>query len=504
VELVEPPWITAHESPAPLELGSPTSQDLPDDRPTKPQLETGAPRSCVEVLLVAISFVTFGLSLVPWELKKGRLWYKIAHASILFSTMVCVAGLYVANTHNVILRFLSSKKVFVLVVGLSLCDCMRLMMFPEPGWEVTERLQAASYMCFRLGFVCSDSLRGMSFWFRKCTSLIFMFGNAWLILQAYFLNEAQIIFVISATNTTITTSSVQASIGTTMVTLTMQMLVTIFADPGFQYSALYRSHLPKIAVDPEETDQIIEERVAAILAWKEWPKKTAILILTSIANFVLSMVVSAFPSLAMDASGKESWMLIMLRSSAATLGGAGSCGFFHNNINKGRFEFAFTSVRGLLWIFYTVVFAVAGFAQPDPDTPVSSVLSTLYTTLGLLAWLAFDCVKQISRLMHTTVTIFINLTIVAAIYFSLYVWKNDAVLADLNSVQVPGVLTRYSLQRTCLVNLGFLMAGSLATIMKRNLSANQYFALVDGNVRRKDIIDLEPGFDLAGHVMPVQ
>ena len=40
-------------------------------------------------------------------------------------------------------------------------------------------------------------------------------------------------------------------------------------------------------------------------------------------------------------------------------------------------------------------------------------------------------------------------------YMSAYVWQ-DQFLVDLN-IGVPGVLTKYSVQRTCLMNLGFLI-----------------------------------------------
>jgi len=71
------------------------------------------------------------------------------------------------------------------------------------------------------------------------------------------------------------------------------------------------------------------------------------------------------------------------------------------------------------------------------------------------------------------------------------VWQDDVVLADLNGVGVPGTLTRYAVMRTCLINLSLLMAGSLVTVVKKNLTDNSYFVLVSGNVLRWEILEVD-------------
>ena len=80
---------------------------------------------------------------------------------------------------------------------------------------------------------------------------------------------------------------------------------------------------------------------------------------------------------------------------------------------------------------------------------------------------------------------------VTTIYFSAFVWQDDAVLADLNGVGVSGTLTRYAVKRTCLINLSLLMAGSLVTVVKKNLTDNSYFVLVTANVLRREILEVE-------------
>ena len=84
-------------------------------------------------------------------------------------------------------------------------------------------------------------------------------------------------------------------------------------------------------------------------------------------------------------------------------------------------------------------------------------------------------------------------------------------LADLNGVGVPGTLTQFSAQRTCYINLSLLMAGSLVTVVKKNLSDNSYFVLVEGNVLRREILEVESlsvdpdgHHDLVGHNSLVQ
>ena len=79
--------------------------------------------------------------------------------------------------------------------------------------------------------------------------------------------------------------------------------------------------------------------------------------------------------------------------------------------------------------------------------------------------------------------------------FALHFAQDDFVLADLNGVGVPGVLTRYAVQRTCLINLLLLMAGALQNSLTINLPQNSYFMLVSGRVRRKQILEIGTELD---------
>jgi hypothetical protein len=326
---------------------------------------------------------------------------------------------------------------------------------------------------------------------------MFMLGNFFAIFSAYFFVSAQTLHTISATNATITTSAVQASVGTTMVTLTAAMLVTIWQDQDFQYSALFRASLPKLAVETAgvepgsaEMDFILETRDAAAAAWRGWPRKAAVVVLLSIAVHLFSIVLSA-TAFEYDADGRESTAMLALRGTAVVLGCGGSCMFFHNDVNWRRLKYTFSSTQGLLWMFYTLIYAIAGLSRPRRTASVSSTLGIVFMTLGLIGWLSLESVQQISRVMHMTITFIIALTLVVSIYLSAYVWQDDVVLADLNGVGVPGTLTQFSAQRTCFINLSLLMAGSLVTVVMKNLSGNSYFIFIGGNVLRREILEVE-------------
>jgi hypothetical protein len=201
-----------------------------------------------------------------------------------------------------------------------------------------------------------------------------------------------------------------------------------------------------------------------------------------------------------DVDGRESTAMLALRGTSIALGCGGSCVFFHNNVNWRRLKYTFSSTQGLLWMFYTLIYAMAGLSRPRGTASVSSALGTVYTTLGLIAWLSLESVQQISRAMHITITFITALTLVVTIYLSAYVWKDDVVLADSNGVSVAGDLTQFAAQRTCLINLLLLMAGSLVAVVKKNMSDNSFFVLVSANVLRWEILEVESlGDGLEGH-----
>ena len=157
-------------------------------------------------------------------------------------------------------------------------------------------------------------------------------------------------------------------------------------------------------------------------------------------------------------------------------------------------------------MFYTLIYAIAGLSGPRGTASVSSALGTVYATLGFILWLSLESVQQISRLMHMAITFITALTLVITIYLTAYVWKDDVVLVDLNGIGVPGILTVFAAVRTCFINLLLLMAGSLVTVVKKNLRDNSYFVLVSGSVLRREILeveslrdDLDGHHDLVGH-----
>jgi hypothetical protein len=213
---------------------------------------------------------------------------------------------------------------------------------------------------FRIAFVCQDALKGVSRWFRLFMAFLFFFANIWFMGQAVFTDETLIIYVIPATNSTVTTSSLKMGVGTTLVTVTLSMLVTVWNDEHFQYSALYRSYLPKLAVETagvkpgsDEMQTIVEDRAAAVAAWKGRPRKGELLILLGVVVFSSSIVISGTPLGAAGEGGKESMTMIWLRAAAVMLLVCGTCAFFYGNISWRRLKYTFTSTQGLLWILCT-------------------------------------------------------------------------------------------------------------------------------------------------------
>jgi hypothetical protein len=140
-----------------------------------------------------------------------------------------------------------------------------------------------------------------------------------------------------------------------------------------------------------------------------------------------------------------------------------------------------------------MVFFAVGMARIYPTAPVSSLVSTMYTCLGFLLWVALESVKRVSRVMRATLTLFSAFAAALGFYMSAYVWQ-DQFLVDLN-IGVPGVLTKYSVQRTCLMNLGFLISGSLYTTVF-DWKEGKYMAYVSGYVPRKEVLEMESVFAL--------
>jgi hypothetical protein len=287
-----------------------------------------------------------------------------------------IPGFFFRNTHVKILKFLCVNGVFWQMIGLSVLD-----------WWIR---RWTAVLIIRLMFICTDSLRGMSRWYRLFLTVLFFGGCLLGVFKSYFSSAARIIVTIDATNTTITTTAVQASVSTTQASLSLAMIVTVVRDPGFQYLALCQAFLPKFAIDsagvmPEDMQPILEEREAAIAAWRGRPKTSAVVVLLSILIFMASLVVEVTLPL-QDEHGRESITLISMRVASLCLMISGALAFFvlpgffgTSNISWPRLKYVFSTPQGLLWIFYCGVFATAGLSSPDQAGPVSSVLGITYT-----------------------------------------------------------------------------------------------------------------------------
>jgi hypothetical protein len=171
------------------------------------------------------------------------------------------------------------------------------------------------------------------------------------VFAAYFLDEAFIMFTIQATNTTITTTAVKASVATTMISLSAIMVLTVWHDVDYQIVAVYHSYLPKLAVETvdvepgsELLDTMLAERQSASVAWTGWPRKSAVAILVSIVIYLLSMLLgTAAPESLYDDDGNDSFAMLALRAAALAMLIGGSCTFFFNNVSWRRLKHTYTS-----------------------------------------------------------------------------------------------------------------------------------------------------------------
>ena len=469
-------------------------------RPEIDVMEHDPTKRWAEAAVAATALIFFALHIVPYGLKKGQVWYSVCQGLVLLSTVVSLTCLFFGNTHATLLRFLAVNGVFWQVVVLVVVNWVRVIVWPDVGWEVNDRITESTFLLYRLAFFCQDALKGISRWFRVFTAGLFLLANLLGIVQAYFLNPPIAIYTINATNTTITTTGIQASVGTTIFSITLTAIINIWNDPAFQYFALVQSFLPKLAIDAEGLEPgspemllLLEEHETAKAAWMGWPTKGAVAVLLSIFVYTASLALSRSP-LAYGEDGKESALLIILRSAALFFLISGSMSFFFNNIAWRRLKYTFTCPQGVLWVLYVTVYFVVRMAKPDTQSPVSSVFSAMYASLALLLWLAMESVKRVSRVMRVSLTLFTALTLALTFYLSAYVWLDDRFLVDLNPI-VPGVLTTYQVWRTCWMTLGLLMAGSLYTTVF-DWTEGKYMVFVSGYVPRKEVLEMKSVFDL--------
>ena len=73
------------------------SQSTDTDQPPKP-LENGKPKRWAEFGQAASAVIFIALNMIPARLKKGMVWYTVAHFLVLFSMLVSLACLFWGNT----------------------------------------------------------------------------------------------------------------------------------------------------------------------------------------------------------------------------------------------------------------------------------------------------------------------------------------------------------------------------------------------------------------------
>jgi hypothetical protein len=84
----------------PVLSGQPTDTDKPSE-----PLENGGPRRWAEYCIAASGVILIGLIMVPYQLKKGQVWYNVANGLVLVSAILSVACLFWGNTHIKMIRY---------------------------------------------------------------------------------------------------------------------------------------------------------------------------------------------------------------------------------------------------------------------------------------------------------------------------------------------------------------------------------------------------------------
>jgi hypothetical protein len=370
-----------------------------------------------------------------------------ATVAVFYLATASWACLFTNNTHTKIIRYLAVSAVFWQVVLLALADFVLTLAF--------ETNQTAHYACtallYRVCFFCMDGLVGITRWVRLAMLGLFFSANLYDVYRTYFEEASETVAYVKATNSTIGSTGISTSVSSTFCTLSLRMIVTVWKDHDFLYSATCSSYLPKLCIDAAGLKDSsastlslkLAEREAATEAWKGPILPGSYLVLGSILVYALSLVLAAMKaSIVYGLDGRETHSFIALRVFSLVLLALGCFVFFKGNVSWKRLIYTLKSLEGRLWIFYVGVYAAAGLVAPDYSIPVSSRLGVLYAACGFMLWLFLESALRINRSVQATVTISMLVTIVMGIYCTTYVWTANAQLADLNGVGVPGSLTK--------------------------------------------------------------
>jgi hypothetical protein len=349
-------------------------------------------------------------------------------------------------------------------------------------------------------------------WFRQGATTLFFLWNERQVIGALFWNEARSIISIDTTNTRVTTNSFVLTVATTCLSVTLTTIVSIWRDHNFEYVSICQSYVPNAAIDrawfaamsPGKTEgaeldaaqlqKLAAFEVKRVEVWLGGVRKCEIAVISAILMFLVSVVLGTFSwgytdgveNWAYAGSSIASWLMLMFGNIWLVR---------ESSLSWPRLFFILTRPQGMMVIFYTLTFFAVAVAHPDPTTPLSSFFGPLMVSIFYLTWLFLDALEYSSRRARVIITLAMIVNLVLSIVVTIFVWKDDPVMADLNGEKVKGELTKYQMWRCCFYNLLALSAGSLWTTVY-DWKEGRYMKALGGSVFRSDIINLDSMFGI--------
>ena len=101
------------------------------------------PRWQHELALALILAMTLALYSVPRAHKKGTVWYTVAHSLMMMAALAAAVD-QALFSHYKVARYLTIKAIVRVLCMLNVFLLIAGMIFPDPGWEVTDRINAVT------------------------------------------------------------------------------------------------------------------------------------------------------------------------------------------------------------------------------------------------------------------------------------------------------------------------------------------------------------------------
>jgi hypothetical protein len=318
-------------------------------------------------------------------------------------------------------------------------------------------VRGVTVFIYRIAFFCHDALEHQTRVSRLGLSMLFLIGNVIAVYQAYFVDEAVVMYRVPSNNATVTTASARATVGQLFISVCMESIIVVVMDTEGIYIGLVQSYLPKFSLDvgtvtnAAELAQLVETHARAARAWRSWPTKSECLCLASLFVYLFSMAVGSTGWWADPETGSESSFFIALCAIPNVLLWVSFSCMAWRNISWPRASYCTKSPPVIMLMFYNVAWTVICIAYLNPWAPVSGAMGAIFVCSSLTLSLFFEAMICISRSFRMTMTCSAMLGFVMGIFMSVFVYTYDPEITELGST------TKLSVARTCFLNLAVLL-----------------------------------------------